>query len=177
MPKTIDQEILTPLFHAVGSLVINWTYLESSLDYCAIIIYHNAGGKHEEKELPVKISRKTEFLRKCFKRIGVLAPFATEGIKIIEKIDRLKNIRDFVVHGTFTNYQPEGHVLTFTRLDLPKPRTMHHENQMELRASILANASNDLADLTGRSLNLANNLLKALVPEDERDELKGRLGG
>ena len=63
----------------VGRLMISWALFEQGLEFCTNLVYHNAGGKHKDRELPRNFSRKVKYLRKRFRDLPVLAPLATEG--------------------------------------------------------------------------------------------------
>ena len=117
------------------------------------IIYHVAGGKNIEKEIPGSLGRRTKFLSKCLKKLPTLAPFKTEGLDLIKTIKKETGIRNSVVHGYFSHFNAEKNLSTFTLISSKMDKQMHTE--------VLTHyTGQELLDAGGRILNLATNMGK-----------------
>jgi hypothetical protein len=126
MVKTpIPSSAFPPLNMAVGQLVVNWATLESMIQKIIAAIYHQAGGKHADRSIPVAFKRQRRFLRRCFRSIAGLAPFADEGSAILDAMADLIFIRNAVVHGAVCGFEPNTGRYTFLRLDVVDGDTVH----------------------------------------------------
>src|SRR5579885_1178054 len=99
MERPVSAQEMPDIFSAVGNFVVNWAVLEHLLDSMGAVIFHLAGGKAVNHQMQRNLSRKIAFLRRCFKSLGALQPFADEAIEFIAEADRLSDTRHFVVHG------------------------------------------------------------------------------
>jgi hypothetical protein len=139
---SIPEEIFEPLCSAVGNFALNFAFVDRALDYWIIVIYHDLGGKSVEKEIPRGFDRKLKFLRRCFKQIHALAPFATECLDCLEKAKALSNSRHYVVHGVLSDYIPEGHIFVFVNLNTNPSKTMHKLSKLSISAFKLLKQGN-----------------------------------
>jgi hypothetical protein len=169
--RSVPESVLDSLYTAVGHLVISWAFVDRALDFWIAIIFHDAGGKEIELQIPSAFDRKTKFLRRCFRRIEALSPFSEEALPYIEAACGFSNTRHFVVHGTMSDYRPEGHIFTFVNLRPDKPKTMHQLSQLHISAVQLLEDGVQCSELGGQMLDLGQRLLETLVPEGQRGKI------
>ena len=151
MPKPIPDDLFPLLSLSVGQLVLSWSVVEVSLDQWVAIIYQGVGGKQIEREMPRALSRKIKFLRRCFKSILALEPFAEEATNLLGRAKELSSIRHTVVHGYVSKYDPDTQTATFVKLDAGKE--IHQINITPLTFDQLLGAG-------GKCLNLSTDFTK-----------------
>lgn len=160
----IPVDALPPLYTAVGELVINWAILESSIVKIIATIYHGAGGKHVDAKIPVAFKRQVKFLRLCSKRVGSLAPYASEIQGLLAAAAKLVIIRTAVVHGALSAYDPARLRYSFTKLDVVDGDTIHEVNTITTTLNDLRGAVIESQSLTRRAFALLDGLNKAFMP-------------
>jgi hypothetical protein len=164
MPKpTVPSNVFPPLYTAVGNLVVNWAIAESALNHIIAIIYQKAGGKHVTHKIPVAFKRRVKFLRLCFNRVDALKPYADEGRDILRKAAKLTFIRNAVIHGAVSNYEPATQQYTFTKLDVVDNDTIHQVNSVTTTLSDLNGAAIDSQNVTRVTNALSDRLMDAFV--------------
>jgi hypothetical protein len=168
-------EVINRVYPAIGAVVVFWAMLEQSLEHWVAMIYRHPGGNTGYKKVPFLFSPKVEFLREKFSNLVVLKPLAAEAFDIIEVVDRLAGVRDIMVHGGITAYQPDTELLKFIRIRIDKTDNMHtlESNYASIR-EILETSAIILKYWT-RSLHFSKRLLKCLGGEDGQNESSGRL--
>ena len=170
------QDVFDPLFRSIGYLVVNWTFVESSLNAWITVIYHMAGGKHVESVLPLELKRKRKFLRRCFGQIEALRPWKDEAITLLDRTNPIADVRHFVIHGTVSHYDKAAdHSITFVRIDRKDAGTMHVTRELTITGADLLQRGTDALELTPKMIDLAHRLIDALVPKDNQQELLGSL--
>ena len=105
MKEPLPDGLLESLYTAIGSVIVSWSFLETSLDACVMIIFEASGGKHIEDRIPLALNRKTRFLRKCFNNIDSLAGFSVEGSDLLRRVEDLAETRHFVAHGYLSEFR------------------------------------------------------------------------
>jgi hypothetical protein len=81
------------LCQAVGFLVIDWALIEQQIDNWVNVSFNNCGGNsiHGHETIPHALKRKIDFLKKSFKTLPLLAPFASEGLNLLTRISTLSS--------------------------------------------------------------------------------------
>ena len=158
MLKTIPDNLFPPLSMAVGQLILSWSFVEVSLDQWVAVVYQGVGGKQIEREIPRGLDRKIKFLRRCFKRIPALEPFAEEATDILSRAKKLSSIRHTIVHGFVSKYDPHTQTMTFVKLDARKDRDIHRVNETPLTFAQLLDAGGECLNLSTDSARLAKRL-------------------
>jgi hypothetical protein len=159
----IPDDVYQALCKSVGDLVLNWGLAESALDIGVAIVFHR-GGNAVENTIPKAMDKKTEFLKQCFKTLLQLSPWREEATALAIEANNLANVRHTVVHGSISQYDPNGHKIVFHMLKA-EPTIHRHRTQTLAIESILAAGSKSAA-LCGKLLNLDERLAKALVAQD-----------
>jgi hypothetical protein len=59
--RDLAPDVIEPLYKAIGTLVVNWAYVDRSLDFWIAVIYHDVGGKNLENKLPQASNVKRNF--------------------------------------------------------------------------------------------------------------------
>lgn len=137
MDGSVPNEIREPLAMSVGLLVVNWAFVEAVLNAWCTLAYQAPGGGQITRDLPRGFSRKVRFLKQCLRDLPPLAPFAEEARATLNELKRISKVRDFVVHGAITNYDEEGRILRFTKVDTTDEHTMHQLNSLTIPADEL----------------------------------------
>ncbi len=157
----LPSDALPPLYTAVGELVVNWAITDSALNSIIAIIYQSAGGKHVDQKIPVAFKRRVRFLRLCFNSVDALEPYADEGRNILQKAANLTFIRNAVIHGAVSDYEPETEQYTFTKLDVVNNDTIHQANTVSTTLSDLRGAALNSQNVTRAAIAFSNRLLDA----------------
>jgi len=163
--RSIPEEIFQPLCTAVGQIVVNWSFVEQSLNIWIITIYQAAGGKDIERVIPQSLNRKIKFLRKCFRQIQALVSFKDEGLDFITRAKELSTVRHFVVHGTISTYEETDHMLTFVKLDIVDDGTIHKTNELRITARKLVSDGDECHWLAHAMLGFGQRLNDQFVPD------------
>ncbi len=164
MPKpTVPLDAFPPLYGAVGDIVVNWAIAESALNSLVAIIYQSAGGKHVDHQIPVAFKRRVKFLRRCFNNVDALKPYADEGRDILGNAANLAYIRNAVIHGTVSNYEPATQQYTFTKLDVVDKDTIHQVNTVTTTLSDLRGAALDSQSVARAAIAFRDRLMDAFV--------------
>jgi hypothetical protein len=67
MMLSIPERVHDDLCRAVGYVIVNWAFVDNTLSMWAAEVYHSAGGKHKEAEIPRNFGRK---IRSCGAAFG-----------------------------------------------------------------------------------------------------------
>jgi hypothetical protein len=64
------------LCQCIGFVVLHWSLIEQQLDNWVNVCFINCGGKQFQQKggVPRSLTSKTDFLKRCFNRLPVLAP-------------------------------------------------------------------------------------------------------
>jgi hypothetical protein len=90
-------------FAAIGWHTVAWAFVENGLEFLVIAI-HELGGKTIEREAPWSLERKIKYLRRCFWRLAILAPYRERAIALLEHVKSASDNRHDIIHGTFTEH-------------------------------------------------------------------------
>lgn len=113
---------------AIGYVSLNWASIEQDLDMWIALIYHDLGGRQEQPQIPVSLTRKLSFLRRAFKTITALKTLEIEAASLLSRVRDLAGKRHDLIHGALANLQPiEGrwHMIRF-EYETPKGHTNWH---------------------------------------------------
>jgi hypothetical protein len=97
-------EVEPGFYDALGRFTAIWAYVEMGADSTGTIIFHHYGGKTIRPNIPYSLDKKIEYLREAFRTLPPLGPFATEGIKAVEKFASLRTDRHDFIHGLHGKY-------------------------------------------------------------------------
>jgi len=171
--RSLPEDVLPPLYSAVGHLVVTWANVDRALDFWIAIIYHDVGGKEEEHEIPRAFDRKKRFLSRCFRKVAVLAPFAADAHKFMALATSISETRHFVVHGTLSDFDPANGEFTFVNLKRNKPKNMHIMQELRITGPQLLKKGVQCSVLGTQMYDFAFRLIKTFTPEDEIGEDAG----
>lgn len=90
-----DERLLT----AVGSLTVSWAHLEFGLDAMILVIHNWMDGAKYEKQLPVALKNKINYLRAAFKRLGVAPADLPRWMKFLDDVKAASETRHDIIHG------------------------------------------------------------------------------
>lgn len=140
------------LCSALGFVVVNWAITEQSLDGCVAIIFHDHGGKNIESEIPRSLSKKVEFLKKCFKKLPTLAALQNDALKTLQNVNTMSGRRHDLVHGAITSVTSQNGVFEFAKLDFEKQ--MHVVRTVHLDLTKFDDLATEILDLGGEVADL-----------------------
>lgn len=143
--------------------------MEFNLDSITNIIFVDAkgGAALKRKRMPRQLTEKTAFIRQGIAEMPNLQPF-TEGLALMDQIDRDAKIRNAVVHGYVGGWDERTFELHFIKLVAGK--TDHSEDRQILRYEDLMDAGGRALELGSGTNDLANKLLKAFMIYDQRNK-------
>lgn len=116
--KKHDDRELDELYKAVGFVVVQWGQAEQSLDLIVAMLYQNLGGKPLAKRIPVMLTPKLDYVRKCLSHIPPLQKFRSDGEALISKFEGLSQKRHDLIHGAIANLSPEQGAFRFAKFDV-----------------------------------------------------------
>lgn len=91
---------------AVGGFTVAWSTIEIALDFVCAILHHDAGGDKLSKELPIGLSQKVKFCRKCFSKLPSLEFLKEDAPQILTQTKLLSKERNRVIHGVPDTLRP-----------------------------------------------------------------------
>ena len=160
--------MVEPLSSSIGFLILNWAMIEACLDFNTAIIFHAAGGKHIDREIPMALKSKLKFLRRCFSQIDMLHPFADEAIGYLSRVQDLSQTRHAVVHGFASKYDgshKDGERFLFVKLDLINGRTLHKSQEVWISGRKIVNDGVKCKELVTELTAFTKRFLKTYIPD------------
>jgi len=87
-------------FAAIGRLTVSWAHIELGLDWLVRTIHHDLNGRDRiEKDEPIALKRKLDYLRKGFRKLPELEAFADRFPPIADEIVSASDQRHDMIHG------------------------------------------------------------------------------
>lgn len=163
--RSVPEEIVPTFYSCVGMIIVNWTFVENSLDAWSAIAFHDHGGSGIEAKLPKQFASKTSFLKKCFEHLPTLSPYANEARCFIDKVSDLSTIRHYVAHGTLSHFDPSDASFKFVKIDMTPDKKEHKFGELHILGTDLVKAGEELNDLAEQGQEITRRLLR----EDEVD--------
>lgn len=158
-----SDEVLVPLFRAIGTIVICWSYVEQPMDMCVAIIYQHCNGKPKarKQEIPRAMTVKIEFLQKCFKQLDCLVSFKDEGLSIINRAYKLSTERNDIIHMRLCGINPDGSYL-FDKFDYT--RNIHEVRKLSFTINDFLQFGNKMMGLASEIVIFCQRLQQFFVP-------------
>ena len=154
-------DIIPHFYSSVGMIVVNWSFVENNLDAWSALVYHDHGGSSIERKLPKPISRKIKFLEKCFGALQTLTHVRDEAASYISRVKALSKIRNFVVHGVLSEFDPSDASFTFLRVDTDPEKKQHVLERLKILGTDLVHAGIELSELAKTGQGVTAKLLDA----------------
>jgi hypothetical protein len=175
MSKEINppQEVLEALYPAVGAVVIYWSLLEQAMEHWVAMIYRHPGGDKGWKQVPYLLRPKIEYLRTKFGDMPDLASCSKDGLTLLEKIEKIAQIRDIMVHGAISSYHPETEMLKFVRLQVDKAKKIHVITPDYATVLEILEASGFILTLMTEAFHFGQVLADHLLGKDRVDDSSG----
>jgi hypothetical protein len=175
MADRIPNEVLNALYAPVGQIIISWALAEQLLENCVLVFSRFAGGKNIEPELPWQLGPKLKFSRKCLNKLESLSAFKEEGIKLVDEMAALSDVRHTFIHGAVSKYDKQTNTLLFVRLDVKNNtrQTIHRK----ITADFLITNGAKCVDLATRLSKFLERLIKAFVPKEIINKHPGPIRG
>lgn len=139
MPLPMPREVEINLYHNIGAIIIRWGVLDALLATSCQILFENLKGHPSHKEPPRALSKRLEFMKKCFNNKPELA-FAAQSVSdLCIAIEEIGKHRDYFVHGCLTDYFPEPTAYQFTKMDMKPDKTGYDQWSTKLSKTDLLN--------------------------------------
>ena len=137
-------------FAAVGRLALAWGIIDSALEVMVLMIHAGFGGSKIERDAPMSLSRKVDYLKKCVSRIDELKPAKEILVPLFNEVRDESEMRHDIIHGILLSI-PDGTVTKMARMlrNTQKPQKRFSISTAE----ILKNAA-AMRDLGGRLTNV-----------------------
>ncbi len=161
MSEPFPEEFPLPLYMAVGELIISWAFVEQKIDICVGIVFGNLDCSRIQTTFPQGTKRKVQFLKRAFKEIPELAPFAN-SVPQFSLAKHLAHIRHTAVHGTLAGYDAESQTVIFDMFDSDGLGQKIDEERIPMRDML--RISGQCQDLTKRLHLIAENLAESFIP-------------
>ena len=150
-----------PSYTVVGELVISWAFVEQKIDLCMGVIFDNLDCSAIQTQLPRGAKRKVRFLKRAFKEIPALAPFAAEIAPLLSLAKALAQTRHTTVHGTLAGYDEQTQEVIFNIVDSEGPEQIIGAQRIVVPEML--RISGQCQDLTAKLHAVAERLAKAVM--------------
>ena len=143
----------------IGVIVVNWNFVEYSLDTCVKVIYHDYGGKtilkKYENQVPVSMTSKTELLEMCLRKKDNLISFKTQGLSLVKRSLALSKERNTIIHMRLKAKNPDGS-FTFIKTDY---KSIHEYRQVTYTLNQFCDFGKEIIYLGNDLVDFATRLL------------------
>src|SRR3954466_12238951 len=92
-------EVPEGYYQQLGRLTHSWAQIETMIDYCIAIAFHEFGGTEYRRRLPQVLKHKITFLRDMHMKLSRLAPHKAQGLALLDRVDSMTARRHFFTHG------------------------------------------------------------------------------
>lgn len=165
---SVPEKVMPSLFANVGMIVMNWSFVENSLDAWTAIAFQDCNGSSIERELPRQFDRKMRFLRKCFNRLPELTPWKNEALAYLDRAKALSVVRHYVVHGVLWDFDSANNEsFTFQKIDLDENKTQHMLGSLTIAGEDLIASANELLGMASQGQKITHFMLNAFEAEDQ----------
>jgi hypothetical protein len=106
---------------------------------------------------------KITFLEKRLGDLPELKPLATEGLDLLTQIKVMAQIRDILVHGAISSYDPDTQLLKFMRLRVDKREKIHAMEPEHASIPEILEASSVILRLQTQALTFGHRLADRLM--------------
>jgi hypothetical protein len=168
---SIDLQFLA----SIGSLTLAWGQLEGAIDGFVGLLHWHVGGQQIERVMPWQLSRKIEYIKKCFRKIPVLQPSAQLACDIMDKIDEASEIRHDLIHGYVVEKMQGVGEAKLLRLLRPKKGETFRQKPIHVTTAIVIEHTNTALQLTRDATALLFVLARHFtdyVPDEPSSEIK-----
>ena len=129
----LKTELVQNILLVVGSIVIQWSYIERLLDILVETIHQN-GGNAIQDDLPPTLDRELDYLKKALKRGLVPQHMTAETERLQAELHNLKDFRHNLVHGIVKLNDPKVMMADNLRVrgrpaSKSKRPTLHNKSQ------------------------------------------------
>ncbi|WP_425987980.1 hypothetical protein [Afipia sp. DC4300-2b1] len=146
--KKLAKEEQNFFYKTIALLSICWAQIEVVLDYSNLFII--TAFDTSETQLPISLKPKIAFFKKHFKEIPELEEYRERALKLVERINNLKETRHDIIHGVAVKEVTKG-IRQFIRHDykgksliqMPKNYTL---DQMTVKVEEIADLTGDLVE-------------------------------
>jgi hypothetical protein len=128
MPHLIE----SALYHAVGRVVTRWGYIDALLATLCSTLFEDLGGHTSAKKPPHPLSKRLEYIGKCFRNKPSIAEYAELMGLVCKTIKDIDTHRAFLVHGCMTEYHSVQQIFTFTKMDTKTDNSGYEQRSMDL---------------------------------------------
>lgn len=142
---------------AVGFISISWALVERQMDNIIHLVFDRLGGVPGEKEKPVSLSRKIDYLKKAFKKLPALHAFKYRALDLLKEAKDTGDKRHVFMHGTLSEL--DGTILHIDKITPKVSGYVVERTSFDLLH--FPALTEELEDLTTRWGQLAHDVLLA----------------
>lgn len=161
-------EQFTGLCAIVGQVALPWTQYEGSVDHCVVLFFEEADKTENQDGVPISYKRKIIFLKKKFKEKPYLQPFRDEAAEIFGQAKELNKVRNDIIHGWVSHFDPEQQIVHFTKLAVRLEQ--HYDDTKIYTLPVLIGVGQKCLDLATRFIEFAQRVAKAVEAQDIADK-------
>jgi hypothetical protein len=114
-PKDRESDI-GPLFPEIGYVIIQWSFIEQSLDMCIASLYQHQNSRKIANTVPKKLKEKCRYMHEAIGAFSFPADLAKAADAALGKIANLKDYRHDFAHSALASPFAENGVYKFHAL-------------------------------------------------------------
>jgi hypothetical protein len=153
------------VYTLVGQLSVRWSLLEFAMDVVVATLCHRLAGKNLVRKIPLDLSGKITFIRSCLDQVPALSSYLLDGVRLLDEVSTLRNVRHGIVHGYFSAYSDDRKAFTFVRLSLERGKTHHVVHEQIYTAEQLLQVGYDVGQVSAQFSKFAERLLVEFDPD------------
>ena len=148
---------------AVGFVVLNWAIIEQQIDNWVNVVFLNCGGSSLKTggRIPISFSAKVKFLTESFNKLSALAPFAVEGLALLDRASPIAIQRNNLVHGGIVSFEVLDEAFQFRKVKYMKDN--HEVSTFIFNSNIFSALETELGDLLTDQLTFSQKLADAFL--------------
>jgi hypothetical protein len=161
------------LYAHIGKIATEWGFMDFAVSGVVACLFSIPEAKSREKVIPRGLKGRLRFIGWCLRNLTELAPYKTEGEKLIADVRKIQRIRDGVIHGYPSTYEIETGRIAFMNIDIDTSQSIHETSQTILTIADLIIAGRVCHSLGAEFATFAHKLVDGGVPRDNRKDTLG----
>jgi hypothetical protein len=109
----------------IGQIIVPFANFEALLNASIDVIYRKLEGNSLAKKLPLPLSKRIEYLTRCFNELPSLSTIKNDFQKILDDASAESKIRNCVAHSYVSDFQNVTGILTFVQLEAMTDNQIH----------------------------------------------------
>jgi hypothetical protein len=168
---------VSELYTHVGKIATEWGFMDFVVSGVVACLFSIPEAEAHEKVIPRGLKGRLRFIGWCLRNLNELAPYKTEGEKLIDDVRKIQRVRDGVVHGYPSTYEIETGRIAFMNVDIDTSQMIHETSQTIITIGDLITAGTVCHALAADFATFGHKLIDGGVPRDKREDALGKIGG